>query len=411
MKVGFLIIRNTYYKFFGPLIHELSKKNKVNCYLFDFDGLHNGLKSKQKPTFENIPPIIAKAHFKSFSNYKDIINDINNNCDFVFSLETQNYCDESYSSKDIKLKSNIKWITLQHGIDTFISHLDYLDKPDHVIYYSEFWKNCLKKLISKTPGNNIREYISKVDQNSLPIGNVQFDTIKILKNKKELKNKYGFKKSDKILLFLPPSTTVFKPLTLKNYLTFQLGKIINNKNGYFVRPFPYKTFFESIIKLSKEHNFKLVIKARDKSYLPKSLINNIEYLFFDEDYYPSTMLELLSISDLCLSTTNSTTVLEAASLKVPFISLSNIDDYLIKYSNLFTKVKKLIFNDSIGGLFNYPGVSYKVSFNKIIANDFNFIRNIKTDKKENRDYLDKYINYNNWDSSNQLINFINKKYN
>ena len=73
--------------------------------------------------------------------------------------------------------------------------------------------------------------------------------------------------------------------------------------------------------------------------------------------------------------------------------------------------KKLIFNDSIGGLFNYPGVSYKVSFNKIIANDFNFIRNIKTDKKENRDYLDKYINYNNWDSSNQLINFINKKYN
>ena len=155
----------------------------------------------------------------------------------------------------------------------------------------------------------------------------------------------------------------------------------------------------------------MVIKARDKSYLPKSLINNIEYLFFDEDYYPSTMLELLSISDLCLSTTNSTTVLEAASLKVPFISLSNIDDYLIKYSNLFTKVKKLIFNDSIGGLFNYPGVNYKVSFNKIIANDFNIIRNIKTDKKENRDYLDKYINYNNWDSSNQLINFINKKYN
>src|SRR5262249_1721970 len=113
---------------------------------------------------------------------------------------------------------------------------------------------------------------------------------------------------------------------------------------------------DAVHRFCERNSAALVVKARAKDPVPGYLARRAAAVLYDETYYPTTVLEPMSIPSLvghCFSTTS----YEAAYAAVPSICIAPSQDDLgfpASWQEWFHSVK-------LGDTFNVPGVVYPLT--------------------------------------------------
>ena len=190
IKIGFIIQRKMYFKFLGPIINILSKKNFEIYILFNYSQSRHFGKWRDFPFLDTF--LLKKNKKRVFFNNNELLRIIKEEkIKIIGSLLPYNKFEF-----DKKKLANIKWILFQHGMDLFWDIKD-LMYSDYILLYSKYWKNLLL--------NFFKQRKIKYDPNKIILfGNPQFKMLEKI-DVNEIKKKYNLPTNKKIVLFLPLS--------------------------------------------------------------------------------------------------------------------------------------------------------------------------------------------------------------
>jgi hypothetical protein len=107
----------------------------------------------------------------------------------------------------------------------------------------------------------------------------------------------------------------------------------------------------------------LVVKAREKNPVPSYLAKLADRVFYDDAYYPATMLELAAVADLCVHF-YSTGLCEAVYAGTPNLCVSPTPGEWPAYADRMVVPE---FSNIAPSFYNYPGVTYGWSVPEVMT--------------------------------------------
>ena len=165
----------------------------------------------------------------------------------------------------------------------------------------------------------------------------------------------------------------------------------------------YTALVEALAGFCQRTGAALVVKSREKNADPRFLRRVADVFLYDEDVYPYTSIELMSIADLCVHF-QSGAVLEAAFAGVPSLSIAVSQEHLRQYSS-FDEV----YGGRPGSLQNFPGVVWHADPSSAIdrlrgasLGDF------RLDADAHRRYVDKFLGFADTGSSVRVLTAIER---
>ena len=295
IKIGFIIQRKMYFKFLGPIINILSKKNFEIYILFNYSQSRHFGKWRDFPFLDTF--LLKKNKKRVFFNNYELLRIIKEEkIKIIGSLLPYNKFEF-----DKKKLANIKWILFQHGMDLFWDIKD-LMYSDYILLYSKYWKNLLL--------NFFKQRKIKYDPNKILLfGNPQFKMLEKI-DVNEIKKKYNLPTNKKIVLFLPLSqpNAYFFNNKINSFFAkfffiypnidttfFWFRKRIYNIASYFIKNELF--ILKSIKNFCLKNGYYLIIKSRSKRLLGGEFEYYSDRVFYDEQLMPSTLLELMKVSN------------------------------------------------------------------------------------------------------------------
>lgn len=307
-KALFIIDRDNYYKFFSPVINELLQR-RFEVYLahnyqpprFPPGEKHLSFASCFKtPQFSSQDKIHSRIVFDT-RQLLDVI--IQENVDFVFSL--QSWTARGFSKS---MLGDSKWVTLQHWGDNFTSERNNVINCDFLCLYSQLWWDGF---IDSTYGRGIQEEGQKKSNIRVIYSGCPYHDKGYLLDHEETRKKYGISRGKKIILYMPLGLA--GTLSDKRSVRFWV-------DNHYHRGFPpYSSIASSLYGRLNEwrvtesklvHTLRefcdkedalLILKGRVKKSVDPIIGEMADFLFYDESFFPSTVTELLSISDIFVS--------------------------------------------------------------------------------------------------------------
>jgi len=165
----------------------------------------------------------------------------------------------------------------------------------------------------------------------------------------------------------------------------------------------YAALVEALRKFCARAGAALVVKSREKNADPRFLRRVADVFLYDEEVYPYTSVELMSIADLCVHF-QSGAVLESAFAGVPSLSIAVSQEHLRQYSS-FDEV----YGGRPGSLQNFPGVVWHADPTGAIdrlrgasLGDF------RLDVDAHQRYVDKFLGYADTASSVRVLTAIER---
>ncbi len=378
-----------YLKFLSPIILEIKKKSNVNLFIyFNYSQSRDRGKWRDFPfldsfNFENKESVNKRLFFNNLDLEKSLFDE---KIDIVYSLLPHN----KFNIEKKKLP-NTKWYLVQHGIDLFwdIEDIVYCD----LIYlYSDYWKSKVQNLLE--------EKKVKFDYNKIRVtGNPQFN---IQINKSEVRKKYNIPKNKKILIFFPfsqpnayPFENKFKSYFVKNFIIFpNTSNLLNSlkRQFYYLLGFFLTNEIQILTKIyefCKKNDYFLIVKSRSKRVLNDDFKIISDLVLYDEQLYPSTIIELLSIAEQSIGFI-STIPGEA--------SFAECYNYSI-FNSFFKKIENRYLKFFDIDYFDFNGVNEVIDVKSLFKN-LNKNQLKKVNLSQNDLFLKKYFNYksnNNFD--------------
>lgn len=385
MRIAFLIERNVYFRIFGPAINEAIKRgHQVFCF-HNYSQSRAGSKGyqfpdiNQTPKFQNGPVVSLK-----FQTDQDIIEKVlENNIQTVISLD---FGDQYLSIREKLKNKGVFWFSLQNGFDTGEISGRNLAVPDKFFIYSLEFLEWIFKYLGKANKEELKDKVKPVGFWLCEKQNLQ--------DKAEIKNKWGIPLDKKVVLLLPfPFGS-----SLKRFWTQWVygTRLFSKENDYNV--------CKAIRKFCDNNNAYLLVKCRKKDPAKRYLAKMADKIIYDESFYPSTIMECLSVADVCFNF-YSTAVIEVVAMGVANVCIAPDVKKWKDIDNMFWRTileKEKDFFDS-------PGVSYLKTIPEIINNlpkqtfsDFAF------DKQGQVKYLQKFANFNTETASLNIVSEIEK---
>jgi hypothetical protein len=395
IKIGFIVQRKMYFKFLGPVINILLKKNFDIYILFNYSQSRNFGKWRDFPfldTFFSKQNVKKRIFFKNDELLK-IINE--EKIKIIGSLLPYNKF--NFDKKKIK---NLKWVLFQHGMDLFwnVKELKY---SDYIFLYSNYWRTLLI--------NFFKEQKVQYNKNNLIVlGNPQFDMLEKL-DEIEIKKKYNLPIKKKIILFLPlsqPNAYFFNNKLNSFFAKFFF--IYPNLDSIFFwfrkKIYIYLSYFinneisvlKNISKFCKKNGYYLIIKSRSKRVLGSEFEYYSDRVFYDEQLIPSTIMELMRISSNVFS------YITTSSGEAVF----NKSYHYTIFDKTFSKIQKIYLRCFDKDYFSFNGANEIISSNNL--NNLLFKNKLKITNIESRKkYLKKYFECFSKKKIN-LSDFLNK---
>ena len=395
IKIGFIVQRKMYFKFLGPVINILLKKNFDIYILFNYSQSRNFGKWRDFPfldTFFSKQNVKKRIFFKNDELLK-IINE--EKIKIIGSLLPYNKF--NFDKKKIK---NLKWVLFQHGMDLFwnVKELKY---SDYIFLYSNYWRTFLI--------NFFKEQKVQYNKNNLIVlGNPQFDMLEKL-DEIEIKKKYNLPIKKKIILFLPlsqPNAYFFNNKLNSFFAKFFF--IYPNLDSIFFwfrkKIYIYLSYFinneisvlKNISKFCKKNGYYLIIKSRSKRVLGSEFEYYSDRVFYDEQLIPSTIMELMRISSNVFS------YITTSSGEAVF----NKSYHYTIFDKTFSKIQKIYLRCFDKDYFSFNGANEIISSNNL--NNLLFKNKLKITNIESRKkYLKKYFECFSKKKIN-LSDFLNK---
>ncbi len=342
----FIIERDLYYKFYSTIIDELLKRDFTIFLAHNYNSPRFSYQNKifSFPDLSKSPNFSKqeKIHTFVFYNTKELIKKINSdNIEYVFSLHSR-----SFYLINKKIIPNSAWVTIQHWADNFTSEFllrkNMLD-CDYLCLYSEKWWNGFlnsrysKNVIKKSP-------LPKIFFSGCPYHDSTLSLKKSL-----IKQKYGLSKSEKILLYIPLgfagtidssiSTRLWLNHSYNNGSKFYSSLISKGFKSSKKHSVTEIDLVKSIKEFCRKNNSLFIVKGRSKKPVSNEVKNLSDYVIYDETFHPSTLCEMIFISDLVISH-YSMVIWEAINLGVYNINIgfNKIYDHQTKlYRELFNE--------------------------------------------------------------------------
>ena len=213
----------------------------------------------QVPPFKNGSPVVASYQEDvELSDYVRAHN-INN----IFSLSSRSSYHASFS--------DITWHALQHGIDTLGENgFD----SDHLYIYTRAWVDESRLLVPK--------YTEIHEVGLYHLGPIA--------TREEILAKYGLPRDRKFLFFAPLPGSSGSEYFFLGHNRFDRWLLNRRLIAH------EKMLLAQMSKILKAEGWELIIKSRFKRFLDPSYAE-CGHVFYDETFFPSTVNELISISE------------------------------------------------------------------------------------------------------------------
>jgi len=367
MKLLFVVERNLYYRFYGPLINEALNRGHDVWVLHNYGHPYLNLKNPKSlyfPFLNQIPQFrwgtIIPYVYREKKEVQEFINA--NNLDVVLSLHPKSF----YMIEDI----NAKWYCLQHGQDSFLPPYRYADEG--IFVYSKNW--LTEKWLKENPSVNVIE-----------CGFYHYHASDFF-SPSYVRQKYGL-----------PDKKVFLYIPLDFIQTMQLRNPIKKLYLYYIY-LSETNILKKIKQFCDKHGFHIVIKSRFKRILRKKY-NRYGTVLHDESIYPATIEELVYIADITLSDFYySTVVAEAIFHKSRYITVTY--DYL-EYDMTYAH-RRYWPEAAWRDVFLPEGLNYLIKSSDFSVASLERIMNEEYDSLKREKYVRKYLL-----PSNQLgVSFI-----
>lgn len=319
MKICFLLDRSNFLKTFGPIFDAAQGRGwEVEFWLPNEDGylsLNEG----------DLIALTGDFKIRKYQSQEELLKLAReSNIDALFSLWTKKII---FGRNDVPLL----FVTLQETIDSFIAYdPENLASSDLICLYTPYWTNWAAEYYEAHNGHPPAKFKSLICDKVAFTGFPQMDVFKKI-DPDEIRDRLGIPTGKKVVLFLPMllrnKSTAWAQFFETDGLFPSIKKLVqgSRKEGkklffdhwtWALKGWNDRRLTKAIHDFCIHNNAILIGKGRRKDPFRPALMEIAFRCFYDEEYYPATIHQLLAISDLCIHT-NSTVVLESAQANTP----------------------------------------------------------------------------------------------
>jgi len=281
-------------KYYMPIIQH-AKKRKIT-YSFD---LNFGWNKWCSISFGNnlswVKTLMKNHNIPEFSREKDVA--------------SVRICNEGRHNPENREKDTLIY-SLTSLTDYTYTYFKYIDNIDFCVfpstYFTKFFEDE-KHVILGTGGEKTKDIVKKTKQSiednkdkNLFLGSTKYDCLETFKSKKEICEKYNLNPEFQYVLFMYPRANDLQ-----------------------------KTQYSNTLKEYQAKDYKIISKTRRKDPFAKKE-DCIDYYFYDKEFWPSTTLELIQISDKVVNT-DSCTVKESVMLETEIVNINSKDYNVLEH--------------------------------------------------------------------------------
>ena len=374
IRTGFYIPRLNYLKIFCPVIEEfLSRDARVTLFLDQRESLVDG-KSHLRPDMEKVPAFgdrVERIPFRSVSGLAGMARDRDVQAMVFLDFDA---IGERFREEMLRLSHPVVIAQLQHAFELVYLGRD-LGFSDVVYTFSPSWSGWWKAYVRRNrlvPEREQEALFKAIDEKAVPVGFPEADQLKDIISA-EVYEKYRIPRGKRVLLYLPYCWT--RRFSLCSHASNRVpGSMLGPMRRVCCRVSGLLPEFfcgmldrhvvDAVREFCNANDAVFIVKAREKTVIPRYLETMADRVIFDESYYPFTTLELLLISDLCLHFYSST-VLEAVAAGTPSICIfPGTAQFRGLYGDRFFMPD---FSPRPGSFYNFEGVNYHVAQDRFTA--------------------------------------------
>lgn len=412
MKIGFHIPRDNHIKFFGPLIDFLLAKGWAITIFCDHRAKPSelGYKAYTFPYINKVPTFKSDVSIFTFQSIENLAQQIiKENVKAVFFINFNPLCKEL---KRILSQKKYYFIAaeLQYFFELFLTGKD-LSYSDVVYTLSKNWHNWWKeylKQLNRGSRDSQESIFQEIDRKCVPVGFPEADQCSNL-NATLIRKKFGIPDNKKVLLLLPFPWRI--PFSIWTHIVYQhqpvlikVFRLLYHRALEYLPDVKDKIddlkLTESIRTFAENNDALFIVKGRLKNKIPKYLRRMADRIFFDEDFYPFTTIELLFIADLSISF-YSAAIMESVLVKTPTICLApKGGTYWPGYEDRYHLDN---FSPEHGSFYNYNGIVYYQKVDKFISGFANqSFDDFKLIDKEHNKFVKKFLGFNDYNASERI---------
>jgi hypothetical protein len=360
--LAFIIQRLPDFRRFGSIIDAaLELGHEVELW-HDYSQPREGVKGSQFPHIDNIPVFIyglpKSRTYEGKSSLAEILAERSIDC-VVASRGPVWYLNE----EDLN-SHTIPWIGIQENIDYVLFGVDCITSATVQCLFSQYWIGLIPETYAQ-PGEEavLKDNLKEISRFT---GSTQADSFSLVDPKKT-REYWNIPDDVPVVLYLPsPSgNNLFSQMFLQKSRLAKAKLIVAagqwQKLPYLRHDVSDRSLVRAVRQFCDNNNAFMLVKTREKQPLPDYLEQAADRLVMDEVEYPATILQALSISDLCISAYLSASINDCAVAGVPFVGIYR-DTKAWPYSHMrpdmIKKPGETFFLVGEGDYFNQPGFAY-----------------------------------------------------
>ena len=323
MRVGVIIERKNYYRLLGPVVDAaLEREWEVVCF-HDHAQSREGMKGYEFPSVDAVPRFLHGAPRVETYRGRDALPDAISTAgvDVVISITTP---------PDTKRPLAAKWITLQNSGELLSLLTRRILAADRIVLHSPWWLEFgfefLRARGLSTPGDALEREIRR---KSVVVGFPEFDQARMI-DPEGVRRRFGIPSGKPVVVLLPypfrsnPHTAwarwVYRPgdRMWRRIRLHLAGE--RHLTPLIARGWDDAAVARAVRAFCDANGAHLVVKSRLKDPVPRYLRRVADLTLYDESHYPATILEVVSVADLCVHF-YSNAVIEAGGLGVRSLSI------------------------------------------------------------------------------------------
>lgn len=400
MKAAFLVHRKDFYKYMGPLIQAALARGWL-CEVWLYSGKEGKeyLALKDQPLPTALPESVSLEWFQHEGDVPALAQ--RSTPDLVFSLHPRRHYGDSAAWETC-------FVTLHHGVDTFIgvSPEDLLSS-DLLCLQTPYWLQWGSEYFEAQGLGAAAEIRQKLEARVVYAGTPRLD-VAVEMDAQRIRQKYGIAEDKPVVLYFPINVAYWPghwPAFFASKGTERLkvfGRGLRDEGLPFLQYLPWLLFgwndealTRAVRRFCDKNNAFLVVKGRRKDPLRSASENMADLALYDEEFYPATIYELMSIADVCIHSYSS------AAFEMTMFDVFGI---CIDRPNLDELGHKLWRTANKGGVFNFEGVNHWADIPQMILGfGMKSLAELRTDAETVKDYIRTYVDPGEGSSSQRIL--------
>jgi hypothetical protein len=369
VKLAFVIHRLSFYRHLGPVIDRALEAGwRVECW-HDYSFSTTELKKYLFPATSAAPRFhYGQPDVQSYSGPAELVQRLaRGDADAVVSISTFDLSTAGGGVQD----HHPLWACVQSGPDTFHLKSESLESCDLLALYSPWWLDWgIARYQDLECPTDVAALRARLGARSRHVGYCVSEAARLV-DRETVRRRWGIPRDQPVVVVLPfpqgvgrntfwPKHVFAEPSRSRRLFNVLAHRQFQHLSGAWQQVNDVDVVRAARKFCDRNHAF-LLVKSREKTPIPAYVKAVADKCLYDESYYPSTIVEALSIADLCISY-YSLGVLEASALGVPNLCIATrADDYFgARASRADSIAFESFFNRKDGGVFEFGSVSRTV---------------------------------------------------